>query len=110
MQQQFLAKVRETNAVMCLRFDGKLLADISLGYSKYVNVDRLPVVATCADFEQLLGVAKLKSGTRQNIAEAAVRSLMNGVLTSENTLWHFHLTPPELILAVLKAPAHSLKE
>ena len=44
--------------------------------SKFIQHDRLPVIVTLQDSEQLIGVPKLDSGTGQNMANA-VYELLN---------------------------------
>ena len=56
---------------LTVHWDGKLLPDLT-GQEK---VDRLPVIVTGVDIDQLLGVPKLKSGTGQAQADAVVACL-----------------------------------
>jgi hypothetical protein len=56
---------------LIVHWDGKLLPDIT-GTEK---VDRLPVIVTGTNVEQLLGVPKLASGTGQDQANAVVARL-----------------------------------
>lgn len=56
---------------MIVHWDGKLMTDL-VGHKK---VDRLPVIVTGADNEQLLGVPKLNSSTGEEQANAVVELL-----------------------------------
>ena len=61
----------EPKETLTVHWDGKLLPDL-LGQEK---VDRLPVLVTGTDTEQLLGVPKLTSGTGKAQAAAALSCL-----------------------------------
>ncbi|KAK4883353.1 hypothetical protein RN001_006672 [Aquatica leii] len=61
-----------------VHWDGKLLTDIT-GTD---TVDRLPIVLTSCNAEQLLGVPKLKSGTANDQAVAILETLKQWGLSS----------------------------
>ena len=61
----------EPKKTLTVHWDGKLLPDL-LGQEK---VDRLPVIVTGTDTDQLLGVPKLTSGTGKAQAEAVITCL-----------------------------------
>lgn len=68
---------------LVLHWDSKILPDIT-GKSK---VDRLPVVVTALNMEQLLGVPEIKSSTGKEISSALYHTLQEWSL--ENTIQAF---------------------
>lgn len=57
--------------VLVLHWDGKLLPDNETAG----KIERLPIIVTGLDTEQLLGVPKLKSGTGENCAKALISAI-----------------------------------
>lgn len=64
---------------MVVHWDGKLLPEIT-GHDK---VDRLPILVSQDDTEQLIGVPKLKSGTGEEIASNVLKQLNIWQLTEK---------------------------
>lgn len=62
----------QVSEYLVVHWDGKLLPDL---LDTDTNVDRLPVVISGVETEQLLGVPKMESGTGANQAEAIVETL-----------------------------------
>lgn len=74
-RKEFASEIKENcQLANCLvvHWDGKLLPEID---GSRIKVDRLPIVVSGLDTEQLLGVPKLESGTGLNQATAIVQAL-----------------------------------
>ena len=59
-------------SVLQLQWDGKLLPDPE---NPNNNVDRLPVLVSCHETEQLLGIPKFIDGTGESMATAIIQLL-----------------------------------
>jgi hypothetical protein len=73
IRDQVTADVISDDVKLTVHWDGKLLPE-SLGGKK---VDRLPVIVTGQQVEQLLGVPKIEHGTGEAMAEATYRLLLS---------------------------------
>lgn len=73
-----LAFKNTTPAFLTVHWDGKLLPALNVRYSKE---ERLPIVASFGDCEQLLAVPKLKNSTGREQANAVYNALIDWEIT-----------------------------
>lgn len=75
-------------AFFVVHWDGKILQDLT-GKAKH---DRLPVIVTSGDIEQILGVPQLESGTGRNICDAVYQLLNDWNIASRIQAMSFDTT------------------
>lgn len=89
---KFAAQLKENlkcAEILVVHWDGKLLPKITGDAGK---VDRLPIVVTGLDTEQLLGVPELSSGTGENNSAAIIQTLEEWNLTDRIKAFCFDTT------------------